>query len=260
MKKYLFFLLAFTLICVSCTTNSSEEFGTMTNEQSVSSYEFMMPIAKQHSAGLDYVYSQLSQKATRSFLTFNKQKVKELAPSIILQFVSNNSVLIDKSKEIPNITPNLTRSNDNVTDTLSYQAMEIYKAFTAKFLSSKSLDEMEEHAKKALDPDSIAPLSEHDKIMLSCVICITLDSYSYWMNPDNYNKWNDLINGQEATTYTRGVAGPPARYWCDAKYMPEVGRIATQDGIGCLSSLTLAGVNPCAWVANGILGSVLSLW
>lgn len=56
----------------------------------------MMPIAKQHSAGLDYVYSKLLVNTSRSTNIVSKQQINEIAKPMLTEFAHQNKVLIEK--------------------------------------------------------------------------------------------------------------------------------------------------------------------
>lgn len=84
-----------TLTLFSCNANYAEDSNAQ-ERQITSSYDFMMPIAKQHSAGLDYVYSKLLVNTSRSTNIVSKQQINEIAKPMLTEFAHQNKVLIEK--------------------------------------------------------------------------------------------------------------------------------------------------------------------
>lgn len=256
-KVYFFFFITMTLTLFSCNANYAEDSNAQ-ERQITSSYDFMMPIAKQHSAGLDYVYSKLLVNTSRSTNIVSKQQINEIAKPMLTEFAHQNKVLIEKGKYIYDKKAKLTRVQDGQKDSLSREAMMVYKMFTSKFPTLKNPEELESYTKQFLQKDSFVQLNECEKELLSCVICVTTDSYIYWSNPQNKDKWNNIIGKVTAdSVVTRGVAGPPASYWANSKYMETVGKLACKDGLGCIAGY---GGGIAGWVIGGVCSSISALF
>lgn len=258
MKKVYFLIFLMTLALVSCNANYVEDSNAQAN-QIASNYDFMMPVARQHSAGLDYVYSELLAKTSHSTNVVNKRQVDEITMPVLTEFAHKNEVLIKKEKYISKETAKYTRAQDTQKDTLSQEAMNVYKLFTSKFSTLENPEELESYTKQFLQTDSFAQLNESEKELLSCVICVTTDSYIYWANPQNREKWNKIIGKASTDTIaTRGVAGPSAGYWCDSKYMESAGRLACKDGLGCIAGG--CGGSLAGWIIGGVTSSISALF
>lgn len=270
MKTYFSFIIIFILhlFFVSCS-NIEDNSESTVSKNNIESFDKLITFAKFHSQGLDYVYQQMyEQTKTRSSVElWNKQIFQETAKSLSKEYGQKKEI-VNAGKQFNNIIGVPTRASSNetiATDTLSEVSWVLYKTFTEAFPTSQSYDEMENLAKELVSSKDFEQLSSHDKELLTMVICVTLDSYSYWTIDANREKWKNLINNQNAeiNVTTRGTAGPSASYWMSnstAQEKQTVGRLAAQDGIGCLTSVVPGGFTVVGWLVGGIVGSLNSLW
>ena len=255
--SYLFMISLFSLGMFFSACSSQVEKGELSQNRKYSFSE-LREISLLHSEGLNTIFSQLGPLKTRSanasvtadstFFLFN---IDSMSISFIVEQMKS---MIPRMRSTSNL-----QKGEVANWQLSPSANSIFETYFDALKTSSDRAEMETYIQSVTQSDDFLLLEEKEQQLVVFMMYIGIDSYEYWSNPQNWNKWASLrgdFTSIVPTTSTRGMAGPGANAWMSGKQInnPRFQQILRSDCVGCLMSLT-RGFHAWGWAIGGISGS-----
>jgi hypothetical protein len=254
--SYLFMISLFSLGMFFSACSSQIEKGELSQDNSRKySFSELREISLLHSEGLNTIFSQLGPLKTRSAnasvtadSTFFRSKIDSMSISFIEEQMKS---MIPRMRSTSNL-----QKGEVANWQLSPSANSIFETYFDALKTSSDRAEMEKYILSVTQSDDFLLLEEKEQQLVVFMMYIGIDSYEYWSNPQNWNKWASLrgdFTSIVPTTSTRGMAGPGANAWMSGKQInnPRFQQILRSDCVGCLMSLT-RGFNAWNWAIGGI--------
>lgn len=256
---YLFTISLFSLAMFFSACSSQVEKGELSqNNGRKYSFSELREISLLHSGGLNTIFSQLEPLKTRSA---NASVTADSTLRSKIDSMSINFIEEQMKSMIPRMRSTSNLQKGEVANwQLSPSANSIFETYFDALKTSSDRAEMEQYILSVTQSDDFLLLEEKEQQLVVFMMYIGIDSYEYWSNPQNWNKWASLrgdFTSIVPTTSTRGMAGPGANAWMSGNQIrnPRFQQVLRHDCIGCLMSLT-RGFSAWGWAAGGIAGSV----
>lgn len=188
--RVLWTMLLLSIVSVSCTNDMDLQENNNSNKSTIlteAELEIRENIASLHSQGLDYVYSKLNEDKPNSraeiidnsSLQINISNLTEefIKTSPVQKTISNYSVLfVPRTRVAYQEQDNQERIN---------RISNYFDNFVNQCNDEDILGSIEQY----ISSDTIKVLNEDDRSVLLLALFIYEDSYNYWSNIENFEKW-----------------------------------------------------------------------
>lgn len=213
--SYLFMISLFSLGMFFSACSSQVEKGELSQNNSRKySFSELREISLLHSEGLNTIFSQLGPLKTRSAnasVTADSTFFRSKIDSMSIDFIEEQM----KSKNPRMRSTSNLQKGEVANWQLSPSANSIFETYFDALKTSSDRAEMEKYILSVTQSDDFLLLEEKEQQLVVFMMYIGIDSYEYWSNPQNWNKWASLrgdFTSIVPTTSTRGVAGPGAKH------------------------------------------------